>query len=88
MTRAEDVREITNKVQAQKELERKKQYDNYVEKLINGKIKLVALLGRSSVTIKIKKQFSQSVVAQHFIDRGFETKLASKNGKHYITVKW
>lgn len=88
MTKAEEMRKITDKVQEQKGLERKKQYDNYVEKLIKNKIKLVALLGRSSVTIKIKKQFAQSVVAQHFIDRNFETKLASKNGKHYITVKW
>ena len=88
MTKAEEMRKITDQVNEQKRADRIAEHNKYVTKIINGKIKTIALFGRSSATIKVRKRYSPALTIEQFENRGFEVKRASHNGKAILTIKW
>ena len=87
-TKAEQLREITNKAQKEKQVERENQHKKYVDKLISGKLHLYATLGKASAVIKVRKKYSPTLVIEEFQRYGFEVKQASKNGRTILTIKW
>lgn len=60
----------------------------YVDRLMDTKIRRRALKGYNNCIIKLRKYESPALVSELFINNGFVTQLASKNGKQYIKVIW
>jgi hypothetical protein len=87
-TKAEQLREVTNKAQKEKQLEKENQHKRYVDKLISGKLHLCATLGRASAVVKVRKKYSPTLVCEEFQRYGFEVKQTSKNGRAILTIKW
>lgn len=88
MTQAERMRELTNGANKNREQARIKEHSKYVEKLIYGKIQRRALKGCTNAEIKIGKKYSPTLAYNAFIDKGFEIKQNSKNGRAVFIVKW
>lgn len=88
MTKAEEMRKITDQVNEQKRVDRIAEHSKYANRIINSKIKTVALFGRGSATIKIRKRYSPALLIEQFELKGFEVKRASHNGKTILTIKW
>lgn len=87
-TKAEKLREITSKAQAQARAARIEKHTRYVDKIINKKLHFLATLGRTTATIKIRRKYSPTLVIEQFERYGFEIKQASKNGRAILTIKW
>lgn len=87
-TKAEQLREITTKAQAQTRADRIAKHTKYVDKIINKKLHFFATLGRTNATIKVRKKYSPTLVIEQFGKYGFEIKQASKNGRTILTIKW
>lgn len=88
MTRAEEMRKITDKANEQKRVERLAKHEKYVNKIINGKVKLAATLGLGSCTVKVKKRFSPTLTKDAFEKHGFEVTESRKNGRSIFKLKW
>jgi hypothetical protein len=88
MTKAEKMREITNKALEQKRVESVAHHHNYVDRIVNRKVNFAANLGRSSVVAKIKPKYSTAIIIEELTRYGFEVKQASKNGRAILTIKW
>ena len=88
MTKAEKMREITNKALEQKRVESVAKHHNYVDRIVNRKVNFAANLGRSSVVAKIKPKYSTAIIVEELTRYGFEVKQASKNGRAILTIKW
>lgn len=88
MTRAEEMRKITDKANEQKRVERLAKHEKYVSKIINGKVKFAANLGLGSCSVKIKKRFSPTLTKDAFEKHGFEVTESRKNGRSIFKLKW
>lgn len=88
MTKAEKMREITNKALEQKRVESVAKHHNYVDRIVNRKVNFAANLGKSSVVAKIKPKYSTAIIIEELTRYGFEVKQASKNGRAILTIKW
>ena len=88
MTRAEEMRKITDKANEQKRVERLAKHEKYVGKIINGKVKLTAILGLGSCNVKIKKRFSPTMTKDVFEKHGFEVTESRRNGRSIFKLKW
>lgn len=88
MTRAEEMRKITDKANEQKRIERLAKHERYVSKIINGKVKLAANLGLGSCNVKVKKRFSPTLTKDAFEKHGFEVTESRKNGRSIFKLKW
>ena len=88
MTLAERMRELTNGANKGREQARVKEHSKYVEKLVYSKIQKRASKGCSNAEIKIGRKYSPTLTYNAFVDKGFEVKQNSKNGKTILIVKW
>ena len=88
MTKAEEMRKITDKVNEQKRIECLARHDKYARKIINGKVKLAALLGVGSCNVKIKKRFSPTLTKNALEEHGFEVTESRNNGRSIFRLKW
>jgi hypothetical protein len=88
MTRAEELRKITNAVHGAKDDERFAEHKHYARSLVNGKARKSAEKGMCAVVVKIKKGYSQTLLSNCLMEMGFETTLSSDHGKHYVKIKW
>jgi 3-phosphoglycerate kinase len=88
MTKAEKMREITNKALEQKRVESVARHHNYVDRIVNRKVNFAANLCKSSVVAKIKPKYSTAIIVEELTRYGFEVKQASKNGRAILTIKW
>ena len=88
MTKAEEMRKITNKANEQKRLERIAKHEKYASKIINRKIRLAAVFGFPTCTIKVKKRFSPTLTKDAFEKHGFEVTESRKNGRSIFKLKW
>ena len=88
MTKAEEMRKITNKANEQKRLERIAKHEKYASKIINGKIRLAAVFGFATCTIKVKKRFSPTLTKDALEKYGFEVTESRKNGRSIFKLKW
>ena len=88
MTRAEEMRKITDKANEQKRVERLAKHEKYVSKIINGKVKFAANLGLGSCNVKVKKTFSPTLTKDAFEKHGFEVTESRKNGRSIFKLKW
>lgn len=88
MTRAEEMRKITDKANEQKRVERLAKHEKYVSKIINGKVRLAATLGLAVCSVKIKKRFSPSLTKDVLEKHGFEVTESRKNGRSIFKLKW
>ncbi len=88
MTRAEELRKITNAFHSAKDDERFAKHKQYARSLVKGKARKSAEKGMSAVVVKIKKGYSQTLLSNCLMEMGFETTLSSSYGKSYIKIKW
>ena len=88
MTKAEEMRKITNKANEQKRLERLAKHEKYVGKIINGKVGLAATLGFGTCSVKVKKRFSPTLTKDALEKHGFEVTESRKNGRSIFKLKW
>ena len=88
MTKAEEMRKITDKANEQKRAERLAKHEKYVSKIINGKVRLAATLGFGTCDVKIKKKFSSALVKDALEKHGFEVTESRKNGRSIFKLKW
>ena len=88
MTRAEEMRKITDKANEQKRIERLAKHEKYVGKIIGRKVRLAATLGLGSCSVKIKKRFSPTLTKDAFEKHGFEVTESRKNGRSIFKLKW
>ena len=88
MTRAEELRKITNAFHSAKDDERFAEHKHYARSLVNGKARKSAEKGMSAVVVKIKKGYSQSLVSECLVEMGFSTTSSTDSGKHYVKIKW
>ena len=88
MTRAEELRKITNAFHCAKDDERFAEHKHYARCLVNGKARKSAEKGMSAVVVKIKKGYSQSLVSECLMEMGFSTTSSIDGGKHYVKIKW
>ena len=88
MTKAEEMRKITNKANEQKRLERLAKHEKYANKIVNGKVRLAAALGFATCNVKIKKRFSPILTKDALEKHGFEVIESRKNGKSIFKLKW
>ena len=87
MTKAEEMRKITDKANEQIRVERLAKHEKYVGKIINGKVGLAATLGLGTCTIKVKKRFSPTLTKGAFEKHGFEVTESRKNGRSIFKLK-
>lgn len=88
MTKAEQLRKITDETLAQARAEKIKKHKTYAEKIINGKCRFFASIGKSSAKVKLRTKYSPSLVVDAIVDHGFEVVQSSKNGRAILTIKW
>ena len=88
MTRAEEMRKITDKANEQKRIERLAKHEKYVSKIINRKVRLAATLGFGTCDVKIKKRFSPTLTKDAFEKHGFGVTESRKNGRSIFKLKW
>ena len=88
MTKAEQLRKITDETLAQARAEKIKKHKIYAEKIINGKCRFFAGIGKSSAKVKLRTRYSPSRVVDALVDHGFEVVQSSKNGRAILTIKW
>ena len=89
MTKAEEMRTVTNKVNEQKRTIRFKIHESYVNKLIDKKISKLANKGRTTYTFKLPKRFSPSTIITLFAQHKFDATESRQKGHRYIIkVKW
>ena len=88
MTRAEEMRKITDKANEQKKVERLAKHEKYASKIINGKVRLTATLGLANCNVKIKKRFSPTLTKDALEKHGFEVTENRKDGRSIFKLKW
>ena len=88
MKKAEEMRKITDKVNEQKRIERIAKHTKYANKIINGKVRLAALLGLGNCSVKIKRKFSPTLTKDALEKQGFEVAESRKNGRSIFKLKW
>ena len=88
MTKAQEMRVITNKAQEIRDNAKFKENEKFANKVINGKCRCAAALGCATVKVRVPKKYSPSLVEQVFINEGFTTARESKNGKQILKIKW
>jgi hypothetical protein len=88
MTRAEEMRKITDKANEQRRIERLVKHEKYVGKIINGKVRLAAILGFGTCSVKIKRRFSPTLTKDALEKHGFEVTESRKNGRSIFKLKW
>ena len=88
MTKAEEMRKITDKANEQIRVERLAKHEKYASKIINGKVRFAAILGLGACTIKVKKRFSPTLTKGAFEKHGFEVTESRKNGRSIFKLKW
>ncbi len=88
MTVAERMRGLAEQAWVAHAEERAKEHKKYVSHLIVAKIQPKALKGDTIVNIKVGKKYSATLVHEGLVDKGFEVKNTSKNGRTILTVKW
>lgn len=88
MTKAEEMRKITDKTNEQRRAERLAKHERYVSKIINRKVRLAASFGFGTCNVKIKKRFSPSLTKDALEKHGFEVTESRKNGRSIFKLKW
>ena len=88
MTRAEEMRKITDKANEQIRVERLAKHEKYANKIINGKVRLAAIFGLGSCSVKIKKRFSPTLTKDALEKHGFEVTESRKDGRSIFKLKW
>jgi len=88
MTKAEEMRKITDKANEDKRIERIAKHEKYANKIVNGKIRLSAIIGLGSCKVKIKKKYSPTLTKNALEKFGFEVVESRKNGRSIFTIKW
>ena len=88
MTKAEQLREITNKALDRAQAEKIAKHKKYANKIVNGKCHLCADLGKANTKVKVKKNYCTDLVVDVLVDYGFTVITSSKNGRDILTIKW
>ena len=88
MTKAEEMRKITNEANEQKRAKRLAKHEKYVSKIINGKVRFAAILGLGSCSVKIKKRFSPTLTKDILEKHRFEVTESRKNGRSIFKLRW
>ena len=88
MTRAEEMRKITNKATEQKRIECLTEHEKYASKIINRKVRFAATLGVGTCNVKIKKRFSPTLTKNALEKHGFEVTESRQKGRSIFKLKW
>jgi hypothetical protein len=89
MTRAEEMRKITDKAKEQNRVDRITKHEKYANKIINRRVRLAATLGFGTCSVKIKKRFSPSLTKDALEKHGFEvTESRNNKGRTIFKLKW
>lgn len=88
MTKAEEMRKITDKANEQKRVEYLVKHEKYADKIINRKVRPAATFGLGTCNVKIKKRFSPTLTKNALEKHGFEVTESRKNGRSIFKLKW
>lgn len=88
MTKAEQLKKIKAEAIEKRDNETKALYKKYVNKIIDGKLRMCASLGYGMCSVKIRKKYAPSLVKTLFEEEGFEVAESRKNGKSIFRIKW
>ena len=88
MTKAEEMRMLTERAKLVKGAEIAKKHKEYVHKLIRDKVRVAANKGKKSAVIKLNRHYSISTIIDLFTQEHFKVERKSKNGKQTIVVNW
>lgn len=88
MTRAEQLKKIKAEAIEKRDKETKALYKKYVNKIIDGKLRVCASLGYGMGSVKIRKKYAPSLVKALLEEEGFEVTELRKNGKSIFKIKW
>lgn len=88
MTKAETMRKITDKANADQHNKLVMKNKKYAEKLISTKAVRKALNGFGSYKFALRRKYVPSLVVNALTDMGFDVIRDSKNGKAILTIKW
>lgn len=89
MTRANLMRNLTDKKNEERKNARVEAHKKYASKLMRKNIRKEALKGRSIIEIITKRKFSIVLISDILKDNGFNvTEAKARNGKNMLVVKW
>ena len=85
---ANKLREICNSINQKNRDDRVKAHQVYAKKLYESQLLKKARKGWTYCIIKVGKKYSAFLTQTAFEDLGFSVHQSSKNGRHYLTIKW
>lgn len=85
---ANKMRELTNKVNGERNLEREALHTSTAKNMVLKYVKKTAEKSGSVVEIKVPKNLTQLTLAEAFEKMGYEVKYYTKNGKRFLKVSW
>ena len=89
MTKAEQIKDLTAKVQKIRQKERVHIHEKYAEKIVSKKVVEQARKGKKIFAFKPKRKYSPVLLTEVFHEMGFDTTdRKMKNGKHELLIKW
>lgn len=88
MTKAEEMRKLTDQVNEQAKESRMVKHKKYAQKIIEGKVRFMARLGCSCANVKIKKNYSPMMMNEILIQKGFKVEESRKNARSIFKIKW
>ena len=88
MTKAEQLGKIKTEAIEKRNAETKALYKKYVNKIIDGKLRLCASFGCGVCSVKIRKKYAPSLVKALLEEEGFEVVESRNNGKSIFRIKW
>jgi hypothetical protein len=88
MTKAEQLKKIKAEAIEKRDKETQALYKKYVNKIIDGKLRLCASLGYGMCSVKVRKKYSPSLTKSLLEEEGFEVTEMRKNGRSIFKIKW
>jgi hypothetical protein len=85
---ANEMRKLTNKVNADRAIEREALHTKTAKNMVLKYVKRTAEKGGHIVDIKVPKNLTQMALGEAFEKMGYKVKYSTKNGKRFVTVSW
>ena len=87
MTEAQNTKRIAEEANEKKARLFERKCNAYARKIIT-KINKHAKKGTLVVGLTLKKKYSNSIVRNYLVDRGYSLKVDCKNGRDFLTIRY
>ena len=88
MTKAEEMRKITDKAIEQKKAKILKNHELYVLKIMETRIRPVASVGLDFVSVKLKRKYCTNHIINSLKEKGFAVLETRMNCRSILKIKW